>query len=170
MQRAPATQGSSRQACMHLAYNPHAVGWKLSREPPPTALARRWEKVEATMPQHVLCRCPRPQHAAHQPTLQRAPVLPTLPPAAELVQPPCPRRPAECWNRSRHEHGIFVSGYEDRSSMKGCSLGMILRCVRAARASARDICSTLPARRDDRSRFARSVGRMYPLTSNALRV
>ena len=102
--------------------------------------------------------------------LQRAQVLPTLPPAAELVQPPCPRRPAECWNRSRHEHGIFVSGYEDRSSMKGCSLGMILRYVTAARASARDICSTLPARRDDRSRFARSVGRMYPLTANALRV
>ena len=51
------------------------------------------------------------------------------------------------------EHGIFVRGYEDRPSMKGCSLGMILRCVRATRAIARDICPTLPARRDDRSRF-----------------
>ena len=79
-------------------------------------------------------------------------------------------KPAECWNRARHEHGIFVRGYEDRSSMKGCSLDMILRCVRAARASARDICSTLPARRDDRSRFTRSVRRMYLLSENALRV
>ena len=39
--------------------------------------------------------------------------------------------------------------------MKGCSLGMLLRCMRATRAKARDICSTLPARCVDRSRFTR---------------
>ena len=65
------------------------------------------------------------------------------------------------------EHGSFMRGDEASSSMKGCSLCMYLRCVRATRASARDICSTLPARRVDLSRFTRSVGRMYPLSSNA---
>ena len=65
------------------------------------------------------------------------------------------------------EHGNFVRGDEASSSMKGCSLCMYLRCVRATRASARDICSTLPARRVDLSRFTRAVVRMYPLSSNA---
>ena len=54
--------------------------------------------------------------------------------------------------------------------MKGCSLGMLLRCMRATRAKARDICSTLPARGVDLRRFTRAVGRMYLLTPNALRV
>ena len=65
------------------------------------------------------------------------------------------------------EHGSFMRGDEASSSMKGCSLCMYLRCVRATRASARDICSTLPARRVDLSRFTRSVTRMYRLCSNA---
>ena len=68
------------------------------------------------------------------------------------------------------EHGSFMRGDEASSSMKGCSLCMYLRCVRATRASARDMCSTLPARRVDLSRFTRSVGRMYLLCFNALRV
>ena len=102
--------------------------------------------------------------------LQRSTVLPALPLAAELVQPPPAANLPNAGIVRGGEHGIFVRGYEDRPSMKGCSLGMILRCVRATRASARDIRSTLPARRDDRSRFTRSVGRMYLLTSNALRV
>ena len=67
------------------------------------------------------------------------------------------------------EHGSFMRGDEASSSMKGCSLCMYLRCLRATRASARDICSTLPARRVDLSRFTRSVVRMYPLSSNASR-
>ena len=32
---------------------------------------------------------------------KRAEVLPTLPPATELVQPPLACQPAECWNRAR---------------------------------------------------------------------
>ena len=55
------------------------------------------------------------------------------------------------------EHGSFMRGDEASPSMKGCSLCMYLRCVRATRASARDICSTLPARRVDLSRFTRAV-------------
>ena len=46
---------------------------------------------------------------------------------------------------------------------------MYLRCVRATRASARDMCSTLPARRVDLRGFTSAVGRMYPLSSNASR-
>ena len=65
------------------------------------------------------------------------------------------------------EHGSFMRGDEASSSMKGCSLGMYLRCVRATRASAHDICSTLPARRVDLRRFTRAVGRMYLLSLNA---
>ena len=44
---------------------------------------------------------------------------------------------------------------------------MYLRCVRATRASARDMCSTLPARRVDLSRFTMSVTRMYRLCFSA---
>ena len=101
--------------------------------------------------------------------LQRAEVLPTLPPATQLVQPPSACQPAECWNRAGGEHGIFVRGYEDRPSMKGCSLGMILRCVRATRAIARDICPTLSVRRGVLRRFTRSVRRRYHSRSHALR-
>ena len=68
------------------------------------------------------------------------------------------------------EHGSFMRGDEASSSMKGCSLCMYLRCGRATRASARDICSTLPARRVDLRRFTRAVTRMYLLCSDALRV
>ena len=56
---------SAMRRCMPLAYNPHEVCSKLSREQPPAALARRCMKVEAPVPQRALCRCPRPQHAAH---------------------------------------------------------------------------------------------------------
>ena len=70
------------------------------------------------------------------------------------------------------EHGSFVRGHTASSSMKGCSLGMTLRCVLPGRHSAREVCSTLPARRNDRSKFTtcRSVGRRYLLCFNALRV
>ena len=67
------------------------------------------------------------------------------------------------------EHGSFMRGDEASSSMKGCSLCMYIRCVRALRASARDICSTLPARRVDLSRFTMSVRRRYLLCSDASR-
>ena len=101
---------------------------------------------------------------------KHAKVLPTLPPAAELVQPPlCANLPNAGIVRGG-EHGSFTRGDEASSSMKGCSLCMFLRCVRATRASARDMCSTLPAQRVDLSKFTRSVTRMYLLFSNALRV
>ena len=67
------------------------------------------------------------------------------------------------------EHGSFMRGDEASSSMKGCSLCMYLRCVRATRASARDICSTLPPRCVDLRGFTSAVVRMYPLSSNASR-
>ena len=47
---------------------------------------------------------------------------------------------------------------------------MYLRCVRATRASARDMCSILPARCVDLRGFTRSVTHMYLLCFNALRV
>ena len=85
--------------------------------------------------------------------LQRAEVLPMLPLTVQLVQPPlCANLPNAGIVRGG-EHGSFTRGDEAGSSMKGCSLGMYLRCVRAARASARDICLTLPARRVDLRRF-----------------
>ena len=67
------------------------------------------------------------------------------------------------------EHGSFMSGHEASPSMKGCLLGMNLRCVVPVRHSARDMCSTLPARRVDRRRFTRHVTRMYLLCQNASR-
>ena len=102
--------------------------------------------------------------------LQRAEVLPMLPLAVQLVQPPlCANLPNAGIMRGG-EHGSFTRGDEASSSMKGCSLCMYLRCVRATRASARDICSTLPARCVDLRRFTRSFARMYLLSSNASRV
>ena len=65
------------------------------------------------------------------------------------------------------EHGSFTGGDEASSSMKGCSLCMYLRCVRATRASAHDICSNLPARRTKRRGFASRSARMYLSRSNA---
>ena len=99
--------------------------------------------------------------------LQRAEVLPTMPLAAELVQPPLASLPANAGIERGGEHGSFMRGDEASSSMKGCSLCMYLRCVRATRASARDMCSTLPARRVDLRGFASAVGRMYLLCFNA---
>ena len=66
VQNARGTQGSSRLSCMSHAYNPHAVGSKLGREPPPTAIARRCKKVDAPLPQDASYRCPRPQQAARR--------------------------------------------------------------------------------------------------------
>ena len=54
--------------------------------------------------------------------------------------------------------------------MKGCSLGMALRYVAPIRPSAREMCSTLPARRVDLSKFSRAEKRMYLLCFNALSV
>ena len=102
--------------------------------------------------------------------LQRAEELPTVPPAAELVQPPLRANLLNAGIVRGGEHGSFTRGDEASSSMKGCSLCMYLRCVRATRASARDICSTLPARRVDLRKFTRAVTRMYLLCFDALRV
>ena len=67
--------------------------------------------------------------------LQRDEVLPTLPPAAELVKPHLRANLPNAGIVRGGEHGIFVRGCESISSMKGCSLGMIIRCVRTTRAS-----------------------------------
>uniref|UniRef100_A0A7S2IWH5 Uncharacterized protein n=1 Tax=Haptolina brevifila TaxID=156173 RepID=A0A7S2IWH5_9EUKA len=77
--------------------------------------------------------------------LQCAVELPTMPPAAELVLPPlCANLPNAGIVRGG-EHSSFVRGYDASSSMKGCSLGMLRRYVRAIRPSTRGICSTLMA-------------------------
>ena len=60
------------------------------------------------------------------------------------------------------EHGSFMSGHEASPSMKGCLLGMNLRCVVPVRHSARDMCSTLPARRAKRRGFPMSVRTHVP--------
>ena len=160
---------------MPLAYNPHAVCSKLSREQPPAALARRCKKVDAPVPQLALCRCPRPQPAARQ---ARSP--PTI-----CSVPKCCRRCRQPMSSSSHhlpanlpnagivrggEHGSFMCGHEASSSMKGCLLGMHLRCVVSVRHSTRDMCSTLPARCADLRGFTRRSTRMYLLCSNASRI
>ena len=101
--------------------------------------------------------------------LQRAEVLPMLPLAVQLVQPPLRANLPNAGIVRGGEHGSFTRGDEASSSMKGCSLGMELRCVGATRASApaRVMCSTLPARRVDLRRFTRAIGRMYLLSQNA---
>ena len=101
--------------------------------------------------------------------LQRAEVLPMLPLAVQLVQPPLRANLPNAGIVRGGEHGSFMRGDEASSSMKGCSLCMYLRCVRATRASARDICSTLPPRCVDLRGFTSAVVRMYPLSSNASR-
>ena len=104
----------------------------------------------------MICRVPKCCRRCHWPMSSCSHHLPaTLPNAGTL---------------RGGEHGSFVRGHTASSSMKGCSLGMTLRCVLAGRHSARDICLTLPARPADLRRVARSVTRMYPLISNASRV
>ena len=97
----------------------------------------------------MVCRVPKCCRRCHWPMSSCSHHLPATLPNAGILR--------------GGEHGSFVRGHTASSSMKGCSLGMTLRCVLAGRHSARDTCSTLPARGADLSRFARSVGRMYPL-------
>ena len=104
----------------------------------------------------MVCRVPKCCRRCHWPMSSCSHHLPATLPNAGILR--------------GGEHGSFVRGHTASSSMKGCSLGMTLRCVLAGRHSARDTCWTLPARGADLSRFARSVGRMYLLCSNALRV
>ena len=101
---------------------------------------------------------------------KHAEVLPTLPPAAELVQPPLRANLPNAGIVRGGEHGSFTRGDEAISSMKGCSLCMLLRCVAPTRRIAREVCSTLPARRVDLSKFSRAEKRMYLLCFNALSV
>ena len=56
--------------------------------------------------------------------LQRAEELPTMPPAAELVQPPLRANLPNAGIVRGGEHGSFTRGDEASSSMKGCSLCM----------------------------------------------
>ena len=56
--------------------------------------------------------------------LKRAEVLPTLPLAAELVQPPLRANLPNAGIVRGGEHGSFTRGDEASSSMKGCSLCM----------------------------------------------
>ena len=97
----------------------------------------------------MICRVPKCCRRCHWPMSSCSHHLPATLPNAGILR--------------GGEHGSFVRGHTASSSMKGCSLGMTLRCVLAGRHSARNTCSTLPARGADLSRFARSVGRMYPL-------
>ena len=59
--------------------------------------------------------------------LQCAEVLPMLPLAVQLVQLPLRANLPNAGIVRGGEHGIFVRGYDATPSMKGCSLGMILR-------------------------------------------
>ena len=102
--------------------------------------------------------------------LQRAEELPTVPPAAELVQPPLRANLPNAGIVRGGEHGSFTRGDEAISSMKGCSLCILLRCVAPTRRIAREVCSTLPARRVDLSKFTRRFTRMYLPRFNASRV
>ena len=63
---------------------------------------------------------------------KHAKVLPTLPPAAELVQPPLRANLPNAGIVRGGEHGSFTRGDEASSSMKGCSL-----CMWPARGQAR---------------------------------
>ena len=57
-------------------------------------------------------------------SLQRAEELPTMPPAAELVQPPLRANLPNAGIVRGGEHGSFTRGDEASSSMKGSSLCM----------------------------------------------
>ena len=75
---------------MPLAYNPHAVCSKLGREPPPAALARlhggaRKSRFRCLSISSAAAHAHSKQLANG---LERAEVLPTLPLADELLQPP----------------------------------------------------------------------------------
>ena len=80
-------------------------------------------KVDTPLPQQS-------SDAAHahstQPVdgLQRAEELPTMPPAAELVQPPLRANLPNAGIVRGGEHGSFTRGDEASSSMKGSSLCM----------------------------------------------
>ena len=104
----------------------------------------------------MICRVPKCCRRCHWPMSSCSHHLPATLPNAGILR--------------GGEHGSFVRGYEATSSMKGCSLGMLLRCMRATRAKARDICSTLPARCDDLRRFSRAVLQGSLPISNASRV
>ena len=77
--------------------------------------------------------------------LQCAEVLPMLPLAVQLVQPPLRANLPNAGIVRGGEHGSFTRGDEASSSMKGCSLGMKLRCVMPIGHGVRAI--VLPARR-----------------------
>ena len=89
----------------------------------------------------MVCRVPKCCRRCHWPMSSCSHHLPATLPNAGILR--------------GGEHGSFVRGHTASSSMKRCSLGMTLRCVLAGRHSARDTCSTLPARGADLSRFAR---------------
>ena len=102
--------------------------------------------------------------------LQRAEVLPTLPLAVQLEQPPLRANLPNASIVRDGEHGSFVRGKGARLRMKGWSLGMQAGSSMLFTHVARAMCSTLPARRSDRSRFALAPKRMYLFCSNASRV
>ena len=99
--------------------------------------------------------------------LQRAEVLPTLPVAVQLEQSQFPASLPNAAIVRDGEHGSFVGGEEARPSMKEWSLGMQVRSTVPFRHGVRELCSTLPDRRSDLSRFALAAKRMYLLFFNA---
>ena len=68
------------------------------------------------------------------------------------------------------EHGQVSRGLTARSTSKGWSSEVILRCVAAGRRSALDVSLTLSGRREDLRRFTKGVGRRYLFCSSASRV
>ena len=73
----------------------------------------------------IVCRVPKCCRRCHWPMSSCSHHLPATLPNAGILR--------------GGEHGSFVRGHTASSSMKGCSLGMTLRCVLPGRHSARNI-------------------------------
>ena len=171
MQTAQTTRGSSPQACMPLAYTVQRacpcglleVGPRAATSSACTAVhENRYSAASAkalmlpTPTAHsplMVCSVPKCYRRCRWPMSSSSHHLPANLPNAGIVR--------------GGEHGSFMCGHEASSSMKGCLLGMHLRCVVSVRHSTRDMCSTLPARCADLRGFTRRSTRMYLLCKNA---
>ena len=85
--RAPTTARQSLESPVSVEYSSHTVGSKLGTEPLSAALARRCKKsrLKSLSKLAAAAHAHSTQPANH---LQRAEVLPTLPLAVQLEQPP----------------------------------------------------------------------------------
>ena len=173
VQNAQSTQGSSRLSCMSHAYNPHAVGSKLGREPPPAALARRWEESRCSGASAYSKHADAAHAHSKQPVngLQRAEVMPMKPLADELEQPPFANQPAvrrlALYAVETCQLQLFSSSQEVGSSSKRRLPEVKLCIVAAGSSSLRSTWSTFTGSTCRRTGFTRSVRRRYLLCSNA---